>query len=463
MCGNTFLPVSYYYADYQIEIDTTLIIDNSSNHICKDHIIPKSFEYKKDHYFSNSWSLFFDLRSMITALSINMAINNINDLQITVNSRNNYIGSFPKDYCNSNATACSGLNVSNIALYVKSNMYNGMKKLYCITWTDGKDRVDFENNIVPYASTCFYMMGKMLLVPSFNIWDADKCNCSAVSYNEETCNNHDWLLSFFYFVDETSKYFPKTLEFVARAAKLVGDSKVNDEYINSFTYNAAFQSHGGLDYDGVPDSKNISDAYDSMCQDLGCAMIVFNIFEANNEDLNEFGLNFPSVACNSSFYSPDTFEELIEDQHKAFRLQNSYYSCKVSPFEIATYAIGTSTGNAQVGCICVMFIVFFCLGQYLRKRYNYRTGYGDLESHLEEKSKRFETHRNLDTGTTKMSFRNSDSEQLNNNEFVDIIKQLESKLANIQSKYEKDRQILQSENDRQRRIISYICDNVTGN
>jgi hypothetical protein len=78
-----------------------------------------------------------------------------------------------------------------------------------------------------------------------------------------------------------------------------------------------------------------------------------------------------------------------------------------------------------------MFIVFFFLGQYLRRRYNYRTGYGDLENHLEEKSKRFETRRNLDT-STKMSFRNSDSELNNNEPFVDIIKQLESKLANIQ-------------------------------
>jgi hypothetical protein len=255
------------------------------------------------------------------------------------------------------------------------------------------------------------------------------------------------LLSYFYFVNETYDYFPQTVELAARAAKLFRQDRANDEYINNITHPAAFETNGGSDEASgmyVVNNTKLSEAYDTLCQDLGCAMMVFNLVDKNKGDLNEYNLDLPYVACNSSFYQPSIFKELIETTDKAFKLQNNYYECRNDPFDIASFVIGISTGNAQVATVAVMFVFFFILGQYLRYSIGYKTGYGDLE--IETNNIEIKSNQNKDDYIVDSFSSQSEIE-------------LSSKVKQLEKSFLK----MQNENLRQQRVMSFICENVQGN
>ena len=319
-----------------------------------------------------------------------MGIININGLRSATYSRRDYKSTFPISYCNDNPSSCSGLNISYFGTFVKAYNYLGMRKMYCITWTDDVDRRDYDGEFEPYATTCFYRFNNMMLIPTLSHWDLNPCGCPNM-YDLEKCNIRNMLLSYFYFVNETYDHFPHTIEFAARAAILLRKSIDNDEYFNNITHAAGFESMGGNDEASgayVVNNTILSEAYDTLCQDLGCAMITFSLYDENKADMNEFNLDLPYIACNSTFYQPLVFKDLKATTDEALKLQNDYYECKNGPFDIASYVVGISTGNAQVVNVVAMFIFFFFLGQYLRRTIGYRTGYGDPENHDHPKSQK---------------------------------------------------------------------------
>ena len=89
------------------------------------------------------------------------------------------------------------------------------------------------------ATTCFIRIGSYLTIPTMSHWDADKCTCSNIissTYYQKLCNKINLLVSYLYFINETTDYFPQTLELASKAASLIIDDINQDEYLNQRTY-----------------------------------------------------------------------------------------------------------------------------------------------------------------------------------------------------------------------------------
>lgn len=387
--------VVQYSFDYSLRIDIKKVWQSSCPYI----LDPVKLGKMEDEGDSGSKDVRFDLRSVMTALSINMGIIDYEIIDIVNTHRADSAYTFPMDYCNT-TSRCKGLTALSFTSYSYSLRYPGMKKLYCILWTDGTSYINEDGNSIPYGTSCFYREGNYIMFPAISHWYEDICNCSTLPQNEEyisfyksKCSDLEVLLSFLLFPDETMNFFPLLLEIAADVVYQLRQ-RGDDTYFNRKVHPVAHTIMGGDEEDYIFNSTTNRNNFDTLCNSNNCTLIVFNLnigFDAFKHDVNEFYFDIPYIACNNTAYVPSVFQELISTQPSAFTLQNEYFSCRPTETTIISYVFGVAVGNATLAASLIMFVYFFLLGRYLRYYKGYRTGI--VENFNKASSKRFSRHK----------------------------------------------------------------------
>ena len=310
----------------------------------------------------------FDMRAIAIALAINMGQIEISML-IRMTSAGADGGTYAATQCSSDAN-CNGVRVVDwAAFYDPRSLYIGMTPIDCIGFQEGTFDVSY---------FCLVRVGDQYLFPSINSYE--DCNdCSSVLDNnilKENCNEQDILIALIFYPDEDVTSFPKTLKAISELKTSTHISQQGiavDTYLNKQSYSSAkFTADGVLTSSSVS-SSDIANSYANVCASDSCSMIVFRTVKYNRKSINEFGLEVPYGACNSSFYHENRFTELMANQ--PFVLNEEFMSCVFDIFDNLVLSVGISTGNATVGTQIFMFFFTLFLGQYLRWRHNYRTNF----------------------------------------------------------------------------------------
>ena len=165
-----------------------------------------------------------------------------------------------------------------------------------------------------------------MLFPVINHFEGCS-DCSTILGNVqllESCNEPNILTGLFYSPDENYYSYPKTIEVVSQFKKQLAINP-DDVNFNAYVYDASRITIDGAYVTNRPSNSQVASAYDTICPNAACSMIVFET--SGEHRINEYNLQISSASCNNSLYSSNTFTELLETYGKSLAFRERYYEC----------------------------------------------------------------------------------------------------------------------------------------
>eukprot|EP01038_Epipyxis_sp_PR26KG_P008879 gene8879-11976_t len=352
----------------------------------------------------------FDVRSLVTAASINLQINSLKSLVEIKSFRQNITDS------------------DNVIMGYYSKYYDpkyaGMSPISCYTFPNN-------NTFDGLLNICVVKIGEIVGLPFFNHAGTDydyprPCECDdSANSNNEVCNLFQFFSGFIFwdlpesiytddrFHNDNIQYgfsISTILQFVANSFNKRSEDGTNTRTfvfkMNQDMFNASFRSgvlrllnagHGGIWSDN---SSFLSDSFDFCTLNLEginftCSMIVFSSYDLK-QDVYSISNNYFQLyngSCeNKISVSPEIWNKLIKSSFTP--LTQEYEKCLPDPFDAFVNGAGISQGfldlffpitSIAVIVIIALFQYFFAREKLTTKKRYHRKAVEEVLTRMGEK------------------------------------------------------------------------------
>jgi hypothetical protein len=289
----------------------------AASSICKSASAASSLGYIST-FDGDLFSVKLDVRSFMTAMSVNMKIHSIENLAVA----------------NSQFKKFEAFNTTFLLGQYYDIRYPQMAPLLCVRNTTFFNEaaiaaiIDNYNGEIPFTSLCFYIVGNTVTLPIFNHFGISKevpemCTCSSNHYHA-ACDQFNFMTSLlFYPVSKpTTSFNPSisllnNLQIIPQVRNLITLVVSAGTYrqLNIDAYNASWAG-AAVAFNQTASftkSTNWLKKQFSFCDKtvanggLSCSLIVFNSFNPNDLIVSEYKYQLRNGSCRDSFTIPDQY------------------------------------------------------------------------------------------------------------------------------------------------------------